>query len=207
MLLSLLFLVVLLSNCNPNVNRSRIAIQTPSHQEEIKTLIQKYVAAINAQDWIYALNKHYIARCDADSITARARYLKYFRDGRLTSSMKLESLEFETSKISTDDLEFVLFSYTFQLDIEISKVPYSNAQLKKNYLSGLRHLYGEDISVSDTDDNSIQVGNLTKRLLAVNNHRSDCPGWKIAEFTDASSNYFDTVFDIDVSNLVAANRR
>lgn len=205
---SVLVIVILLFNsCGPNTKWSRIVIEVPSYEQEIQTLLQNYVAAINAQDWINALNQRYIARCNADSVMARTRYLKYFQDGRLTSSMELESLDFETHKISTGDLEFSLFNFTFKLDIEISEVPYSNAQLKENYLAGLRHLYGADISISDTDDNSIQVGNLTQTLLAVNNYDTDCQGWKIVSFTDASKYYFDTVFDIDISNLIASNQR
>ena len=206
--LSALILITLLaSHCTPTIKRSRIVTAPPSYEQEIESLMQDYLADLNAKNWISASNQHYIARCKADSITARAKFLKYFYDGRLSSRLDLESLEFQTRKITKEHLEFALFHFNFQLEINISSVPYSNAQLKENYINGLRHTYGADIIVRFTDDNSIQVGQLSQTLLAVKNQQSDCPDWKIMEFTEASQAYLDAVFDLDTTSLIAANQR
>ncbi len=50
----------------------------------------------------------------------------------------------------------------------------------------LRHTFGAEIIVSFTNDNSIQVVNLTQAWLAVSNHNSACSDWKIMEFPDVS---------------------
>lgn len=203
-----LIIIILLSvSCTTSIKRSRIVTETPLYQQEIEGLMQTYVAAINSQNWISASNQHYIARCKADSISARAKFFKYSYDGRLNSKLALESLDFQTRKIAKEHIELALFTFRFQLDVDISSVPYSNAQLKENYINGLRHVFGKDIIVRFTDDNSIQAGNLRQTLLAVNNHNSDCPDWKIMEFSDASQAYLDAVFDIDTASLIAAHQR
>lgn len=204
---ALILLILIASHCTPTIKRSRIVTAPPSYEQEIESLMQDYLADLNAKNWISASNQHYIARCKADSITARAKFLKYFYDGRLNSKLALESLDFQTRKIAKEHIELALFTFSFQLDVDISSVPYSNAQLKENYINGLRHTYGADIIVRFTDDNSIQVGQLSQTLLAVKNHQSDCPDWKIMEFSDASQAYLDTVFDIDTASLIAAHQR
>ncbi len=200
-------IVLLSTNCTTAIKRSRIVTEIPSYQQEIESLMQDYVKDINSKNWISAKNHHYISKCNADSISARAKFLKYAYDGRLSSRLDLESLEFQTRKITKEHLEFALFHFNFQLEIDISSVPFSNAQLKENYINGLRHTFGKDIIVRFTDDNSIQAGNLKQTLLAVNNHNSDCPDWKIIEFSDASQAYLDAVFDMDTASLIAAHQR
>lgn len=203
-----LIIIILLSvSCTTSIKRSRIVTETPLYQQEIEGLMQTYVAAINSQNWINASNQHYIARCSADFLSARAKFFKYSYDGRLNSKLALESLDFQTRKITKEHLQLALFTFSFQLDIDISSLPYNNAQLKENYINGLRHTFGADIIVRFTDDNSIQVGQLSQTLLAVKNQQSDCPDWKIMEFTEASQAYLDAVFDLDTTSLIAAHQR
>jgi|GEM_PF-3819898 len=207
MFIPLVYLLLLLSSCNPYTSRSKIVQEVPSHQEAIQTLLQNYVAAINSQDWISALNQHYIAKCNADSISARAKFLEYFRDGRLTSRMELESLDFETKKILGGGVEFALFNFTFKLDIDFSRVPYSNIQLKENYLNSLKYSHGDDITIYDTNENKIRVGNLNQKLLAVHQLSNSCSNWKIMEYTDASKAYMEAIFDLDITAAIASNQR
>ena len=203
----LVIITFLLNSCNPNIKRSRIVIQKPSYQEEIKTVIRDYVGAINTKDWISATNQYYIAKCNADSISARAKFLQYFQDGRLTSRMGLESLDFETKKIRGDGVEIALFNFAFKLDIDISQVPYSNAQLKENYLNQLKYSYGDDITIYHTDENKIRVGNLNQKLLAIHKFSSTCSNWKIMEYTDASKAYVNAIFDLDITTAIASHQR
>ena len=123
-----LIIIILLSvSCTTSIKRSRIVTETPLYQQEIEGLMQTYVAAINSQNWISASNQHYIARCSTDSLSAKAKFFKYSYDGRLNSKLALESLDFQTRKITKVPIVLVGKDYWAGLKDWIANVMYEKA--------------------------------------------------------------------------------